>query len=128
MASRTLICVQRIHWRLRQRKATPAVQLRRGAGVRLVKLASVEGREIVLRDAVVGAGMGEPCDFIANVDVPILVDLSPHHSQIPELFEAYNRTAKAVTLPQFLTALATLLAYGVLTYGAGEATKASGGR
>jgi flavin-dependent dehydrogenase len=109
-------------------RATPALQLRRGSGVRLVKRPSIEGREIVLRDAVLGAAMDEPYDFIANVNAALLVDISAHHSQLPELFEAYNRTSRPVALPEFLTALATLLADGVLTYEAGEATSASGGR
>jgi flavin-dependent dehydrogenase len=96
---------------LRRRRS---LHLRPGDGVRPATRAGIEGCEVVLRDALLAPGMAEPLDFVANVDVVKLVAMAPRHRQVPELFEAYNRAAHPVDLPDFLRALATLAAKGVL--------------
>ena len=53
-------------------------------------------------------------DYIANVEVCRLVEMAPHHRQVLDLFEAYNRGAAPVDLPHFLAALSSLLAEGIL--------------
>ena len=97
--------------RLRRRRS---LRLRRGEGVRRATRAGIEGCEVVLRDALLAPGMAEPLDFVANVDVVRLVEMAPEHRQVPELFEAYNRSGRPVELPDFLRALATLVSKGVL--------------
>jgi flavin-dependent dehydrogenase len=92
----------------------PAIHLRRAEGVVVGSKAGIEGREIVLRDALTVPGIDAPIDFIANVDVPKLVEIASHHRQVPDLFEAYNRIGPAVDLPHFLTALADLVARRIL--------------
>lgn len=99
---------------LNRLRRTRYLQLRRGGGVQSVKRAGIEGCEVVLRAALLAPGMTEPLDFVTNVDVVKLVEMAPEYRQVPELFEAYNRAARAVELPDFLRALATLLAKGVL--------------
>ncbi len=49
-----------------------------------------------------------------DVDVITLIDLAPHYSDVPDLFDAYCRESGPVALPDFLRALATALARGWL--------------
>ena len=51
---------------------------------------------------------------MANVNAPQLAELAPRFTQVPDLFDAYNRAGPAVPLPDFLTALSTLVAKGIL--------------
>jgi flavin-dependent dehydrogenase len=91
-----------------------SIRFRRAEGVAQQRKASIEGREVVWRNALTGPDLKAPIDFIANVDVCKLVEIAPHHCQVPDLFEAYNRTGTAVDLPHFLTALSSLLAKKIL--------------
>lgn len=95
-------------------RSGPSIRLRPGDGVRRTTRAGIEGCEVVLRQALLAPGMAEPLDFVANVDVVKLVALAPGYRQVPALFEAYNRAARPVELPDFLRALATLAATGIL--------------
>ena len=52
--------------------------------------------------------------FVRDVDVTVLIDLAPHYSEVPDLFDAYCRRSGPVALPDFLRALATALASGWL--------------
>jgi flavin-dependent dehydrogenase len=92
---------------LRRRRS---IRLHRAEGVRLEQRAGIEGREVVLRPALIAPGMTEPLDFISNIDVVKLVELAPGYRSVPDLFEAYGQAE----LPDFLRALATLLAKGIL--------------
>jgi hypothetical protein len=94
----------------------PSIDLRRASGVLTEPQPGIEGREIVLHDTLVTPN-GETLDFLANVNLARLVELAAHHTQVPALFEAYNRTGPPVSLPDFLTALASLVAKRILTGG-----------
>jgi hypothetical protein len=50
------------------------------------------------------------------VDLIRLVDIAPHHRHVPDGWIAYNAGAPAVTLPDYLTALATAFAAGLLEH------------
>ena len=43
-----------------------------------------------------------------------MAELAPQFTQVPDLYEAYNRACTPAALPDFLTALSTLVAKGVL--------------
>ena len=77
---------------------------------------AIEGREIVLRDAVTAPALAAPLDYYENVDLPRLIDIAGQHTQVPDLFEAYNRAYAPVALPNFLAALAMLLASEILVH------------
>lgn len=81
----------------------PSIHLRRSS-VPLPPEAAIEGNEIVLRDAMLG-----------EVNLVHLSRIAEQHSQVPDVFEAYNRICAPVALPHFLGALASLIARGVLT-------------
>lgn len=90
------------------------IRLRRAVAVRMESRPRIEGREIVLGDALVGPGIPDGLDFLESVNLPRLVEMAEQHSQVPDVFEAYNRACPPVALPDFLKALATLLAKGIL--------------
>ena len=86
-----------------QLRRRPSIRLRR-SGVRLTSQAAIEGNLIVLRDAMLG-----------EVNLVHLCRIAEQHSQVPDVFEAYNRTCPPVALPHLLAALASLISSGVLT-------------
>jgi hypothetical protein len=85
---------------LERLKAQPSIRLI--PAVKDGRVPGIEGREVVLLDRIEG------------VNLPRLVEIAPLHTQVPDLFEAYNRAFPPVALPAFLIALATLLARGIL--------------
>ena len=99
---------------LNQLKRKSSIRLRRAESVRTESRPAIEGREIVLRDALTIPGLSAALDYFENVDLPRLVDLAAHHTQVADLFEAYNRARRPVALPNFLAALAMLVASEVL--------------
>jgi len=96
-------------------KKQPSLSLRRAAGVRIEPRPRIEGREVILKDALVLSATGEMLDFIENVDLSRLLEIAERCSQVPQMFEAYNRAGPSVALPNFLAALSSLVARGVLT-------------
>jgi hypothetical protein len=95
---------------LEELRGRASIHLEVPAGISRGLRPAIEGREIVLRDSIGGI------DFVANVQAPQLAELAPCFTQVPDLFEAYNRACPPVALPDFLTALSTLIAKGVLNY------------
>jgi flavin-dependent dehydrogenase len=99
---------------LNQLKRKSSIRLRRAESVRMEPRPAIEGREIVLRDALTMPGLSAALDYFESVDLPRLVDMAAHHTQVPDLFEAYNRACRPVALPNFLAALAMLVEVEVL--------------
>ena len=94
---------------LEELRRRPSIRLRRGDGVRIELRPGIEGREVVLRETLVAPGQ-DGVDFLANVNLTRLLEMAEHHTQVPDLFEAYNRICAPVSLPDFLTALSALVA------------------
>ena len=96
-------------------KSRPHLGLGLGPDVRIAPAPVVVDREIVMADAV----LREPSmavHFVGAVHAPTLARLAPHADQVGELYEAYNRQARAVALGEFLHGLASLLAAGILRH------------
>jgi hypothetical protein len=70
--------------------------------------------EVVVEEAFLPDGPGEPLRFVADVDVVALARMAPTHSQVAELCAAYARRHGAIALPNLLKALSVLIARGVL--------------
>lgn len=96
-------------------KASPAIALSLSDSIRVGQRALIDGREIVLSDAVLLPDAPEGIRFLAGVDVLKLAEMACRHDQVPDLFEAYCRTCGAVPLRSLLGSLSVLLARGVLT-------------
>ena len=52
--------------------------------------------------------------FLRDVDLIGVLALAPDHAQVPAWFEAYNRRFPPVALPDFLGAVAVMIAFGLL--------------
>ena len=99
--------------------------LRRGRGIhlrpadrlRIDRRPAVTTRRIVMEDRLFLSGWplaAQGVRFLRDVDLVRLVAMAPHHRQVPDLYEAYNRQCAPVSLPDFLGALSVLLAKGAL--------------
>ncbi len=106
-------------------KASPSIDLRPGPSPQLsvVQRPAVVGHELKLVDSLVGPSAPSGLRFLRQVDLLKLAAMAGGgggdgggggHSQVPDLFEAYNLTCPPVSLPDFLGALSVLLAKGLL--------------
>jgi 2-polyprenyl-6-methoxyphenol hydroxylase-like FAD-dependent oxidoreductase len=100
-----------------QLRALPSVSLRITPAFRRTPRATVRADRVVIEDHLDLPGLDVAVRYLRHIDLILLAELAPHHSQIPELYEAYGRRAasKAVPLPDFLGALSTLVGLDVLT-------------
>lgn len=92
----------------------PAINLRLAERVRTEPRPVIVGNEVVLDEALVAPSMPGGLQFLGGVDLRRLVAIAGEHRQVPDLFEAYNRTPPAATLPNFLGALSVLVGKGIL--------------
>ncbi len=90
---------------------------RQGSSVRWVEQAAVEGHRIVLQRQVASDLAPEGLRFVRGVDLSTLVEVAPRHPDVPDGWGDYNSVAPPVTLPDYLTALATAFAAGILEHG-----------
>ena len=90
-------------------KAAPQLNLVFSASAPIEQRPVVRGNEIVLEPALTGG-----LRFVANVDLLKLAQMAPHHTQVPDLFEAYCRTCSPVPLPSVVGGLSLLVARGIL--------------
>lgn len=92
------------------------LRLRRGTRVRHEQVPEVDGREIVLAEAVASPELPGGVRHVRGVLVPALLQVVPAHADVPGLYEAYGRVGPPVGLPDFLAALSFLIAKGILEH------------
>jgi flavin-dependent dehydrogenase len=92
----------------------PEVTLRRGATLSHTDRPLIRDRLIVLDRHLTSAVLETPVRYVRNVDLDRLVEVGPHHAQVPDIYEAYNRGQTPAALPDFLAALAVALGKGFL--------------
>ena len=78
--------------RIRQ---SETLNVRRSDRVRIEPRPAVSGCEIVLEDRLVSDDGSAAVRYAYDVDLIALIDLAPSHTQVPELFAAYQRRAGA---------------------------------
>jgi flavin-dependent dehydrogenase len=86
------------------------VRLRASSTLRFEPVAAIEGREVVMRDAVVLPGVATPLQFAAGVDLPALARLASRCGEVPALIAAYHAQVGPVPLAGLLTGLSFLVA------------------
>ncbi len=96
---------------LRQR---PSVRFRTGDAVQIRDRAAVRGREIVLEKHLFLPAWPGGVRYLRGVDLVSLMRLAPSHTDVGDLAEAFAGAHGPVALPDFLGALATLVAKGGL--------------
>ncbi len=99
--------------RLRQ---APDLRLARGSGIIVEPRPAVRGAEIVLEPHLVSGDQDAGIRYAFDVDLLALIDLAPAYTSVPGLFAAYNQRHAPVALPDFLAALATVLAHNWLVW------------
>ena len=77
--------------------------------------ALVRGNAIVLEEHLTVPAFPNGIRYIRNIDLLTIATLAPRHTQVPDLFEAYNRAAPPAPLPDFLGALSVMIGKGMLT-------------
>ena len=100
-------------------RRAPALRLRRGDRLGVVRRPAITARRIILEDRLVvpgwpDAGADQGLRFLRDIDLVRVVELAPLHRQVPDLYEAYNRVCPPAPLPDFLGVLSVLIAKGAL--------------
>jgi flavin-dependent dehydrogenase len=95
-------------------KQSPAIHLARTTRWQTAPRAAVQEREVVLEERLLTPRHPHGVRFLHGVDLVSLGAMAGSHAQVPDLCDAYNRAHVPVGLPEFLAALATLLAEGLL--------------
>jgi hypothetical protein len=103
--------VRRAHERLRR---AGHVRLRVSSALRFGTTPDVEGREIVLREAIVFPGEAAAERFAAGVNLPALVRAASAADDMAAIFSAYHAQAGPAPLDQIVTGLSVLVARDAL--------------
>jgi hypothetical protein len=98
-----------------QLKLRSSVRLRFGESLRVVDRATVRGNRVVLESHLVAREMPHGVRYCRNIDLVVIARLASRYEQVPDLFDAYNRSAPPAPLPDFLGALSTLIGLDMLT-------------
>jgi len=107
---------QRVREAFEELKRRPAMHLRAGDSLRVVERAVVRGNTVVMEQHLASTTIPQGVRYCRSVDLLAITRLAPQHQQVPDLFEAYSRTATAVSLPDFLGALAALIGLDMLSF------------
>jgi flavin-dependent dehydrogenase len=86
------------------------VRLRPAPALRFEPAAAIEGREVVMRDALVLPGGAAPLRFAAGVDLPALVRLARHCDDVSTLISAYHTEVGPIPVQGLLAGLSLLVA------------------
>jgi hypothetical protein len=95
-------------------RAAECVRLQPAASLRVEPVAAIEGREVVMRDALVVPGLDSPLRFAAGVDLPALARLARAGTDVPALIAAYHAQIGPVPVTGLLTGLSLLVAHHAL--------------
>jgi flavin-dependent dehydrogenase len=91
-------------------RTAQSISLKPARSLRVEDRPSVSGAEIVMEPRIVSDTRPAGVRYVSDVDILTLIDMAPAFRQVPDLFEAYSRLHAPVALPDFLTALSTLVA------------------
>jgi len=86
------------------------IRLRPAETLTFERVPSIEGREVVLSEALRVPGLRGPLQFAAGVNLPALARLTTGRVDVPELLAAYHRQVGPVPLTALLTGLSLLVA------------------
>ena len=109
--SRPAIDEQLVQAALQRMRLAQAVRFQPSPALRIEERPAVSGAEIVLERRVIADREPAGVRYLYDVDVLSLIELAPKYSDVPVLFETYNRGHAPVSLPDFLAALATVVAH-----------------
>jgi flavin-dependent dehydrogenase len=91
-------------------KGLETLSSRAGSSLRTFERPGIDGQRIVLQDHLGSDTYPEGMRYVRGVDLRQLVLLAPQHGDVADGWTAYNDLAPPVSLPDYLTALATAFA------------------
>jgi flavin-dependent dehydrogenase len=97
-------------------RTSPRLNLRLASALRFAEVADIEGREVVLKEAVVMPDDGQTLRFAAGVNLAALARLAPSCDEVPALFSAYTTRIGPVPMDGLLTGLSLLVARQALIH------------
>jgi flavin-dependent dehydrogenase len=97
-------------------KRSDSITLRPAASACRAELPIVRGNRVTMATHFVTPAFPEGIRYVRDIDLVALAGLASEFQQVPDLYEAYNRAAPPVALPDFLGALSLLLAKGMLEH------------
>lgn len=95
-------------------RSRASVSFRPSEALRRIDRPTVRDDRITLEEHLVVPAFRDGVRYIRSVDLVTIVALAPAHDQVGDLYDAYRRSAGPAPLPDFLGALAVLVAKGVL--------------
>jgi len=98
-------------------RQAPSIRLRPTSAVGTTTVPAVEGREIVAAPSLsFDAGKLGPVAIrhLRGIDLPALLAMAERHTQVPDLYAAFQQSRQPVDLGDFLGALSVLLGKGLL--------------
>ena len=99
-----------VHAAFEQLRAAARVRLRPANAMRFAAVAAIDGREVVLREAILVPGGKRPLQFAAGVDLPRLARIASRCDDVPAIIEAYQQHVGPVAVAGLLTGLSLLVA------------------
>jgi len=100
-------------------RSRPSLVAKPGGSLRTLVRPGIVGHRIVLQEHLASDAYPEGMRYVRGVDLSRLVEVVPRHTEAPDGWASYNDVAPPVTLPDYLTALATAFAAGFLEHADG---------
>ena len=91
-------------------RADTAVRVRPADALRFVPVPTIDGREVVMREALVVPGLGSPLHYAAGVDLAQLARIVAGGADVPTIVAAYQDKVAPVPIAGVLTGLSFLIA------------------
>ena len=95
-------------------RRSPSIDLAPGDQLEVLERPTIIENEVALEERLSTPAVPSGLRYLRGIDVRRLLEISGHHSRVPDLFEAYCRIDKPVILPDFIGTLSVLLARGIL--------------
>jgi hypothetical protein len=99
----------------------PTLMLTPASHLELGRIAVIEDREVVMRDAVVVPGIGEPVRFVGGVNLPELIRIAAGCRDLPSLIASYHDRIAPVDPRDLMVGISVLVARGLMLNGAVQA-------
>jgi hypothetical protein len=97
-------------------RTRPELRAVAGSTLRTFQRPAVVGHRIVLQDHLATDAYPGGTRYVRGVDLRHLAEIAPRHPDVPDGWTAYNAVAAPVSLPDYLTALSTAFAMGILEH------------
>ena len=96
-------------------RAARVIRLRPNIALQFVSVAAIDGRDVVMREAVLGPASAVPLPFAEGVDLAVLARVAAAAGDVESTIAAYQDRVGPVELPELLKGLSLLVARSVLT-------------